>query len=64
MNAISTNHIKKYYIVTPIDYCQGVLGVMAIITGNGGAHGVMVIVTGHGHGDSSSIHGQDCLHFT
>ena len=30
----------------------------------GGAHGVMVIVTGYGHGDTSSIPGQDWLHFT
>ena len=30
----------------------------------GGARGVMVIVTGYGHGDTSSIPGQDWLHFT
>ena len=30
----------------------------------GGACGVMVIVTGYGHGDTSSIPGQDWLHFT
>ena len=30
----------------------------------GGARGVMVIVTGYGHGDTSSIPGQDSLHFT
>ena len=29
-----------------------------------GARGVMVIVTGYGHGDTSSIPGQDWLHFT
>ena len=29
----------------------------------GGARGVMVIVTGYGHGDTSSIPGQDWLHF-
>ena len=29
-----------------------------------GACGVMVIVTGYGHGDTSSIPGQDWLHFT
>ncbi len=30
----------------------------------GGTRGVMVIVTGYGHGDTSSIRGQDSLHFT
>ena len=30
----------------------------------GGARGVMVIDTGYGHGDTSSIPGQDWLHFT
>ena len=30
----------------------------------GGARGVMVIVTGYGHGGTSSIPGQDWLHFT
>ena len=30
----------------------------------GGARGVMVIVTGYGDGDTSSIPGQDWLHFT
>ena len=30
----------------------------------GSARGVMVIVTGYGHGDTSSIPGQDWLHFT
>ena len=30
----------------------------------GGASGVMGIVTGYGHGDTSSIPGQDWLHFT
>ena len=30
----------------------------------GGARGVIVIVTGYGHGDTSSIPGQDWLHFT
>ena len=29
-----------------------------------GARGVMIIVTGYGHGDTSSIPGQDWLHFT
>ena len=29
-----------------------------------GARDVMVIVTGYGHGDTSSILGQDWLHFT
>ena len=29
-----------------------------------GARGVMVIATGYGHGDTSSIPGQDWLHFT
>ena len=29
-----------------------------------GARGVMVIVSGYGHGDTSSIPGQDWLHFT
>ena len=28
-----------------------------------GARGVMVIVTGYGHGDTSSIPGEDWLHF-
>ena len=31
---------------------------------SGGARGVMVIVTGYGHDDTSSIPGQDRLHFT
>ena len=31
---------------------------------NRDARGVMVIVTGYGHGDTSSIPGQDWLHFT
>ena len=30
----------------------------------GGARGVMVIVIGYGHDDTSSIPGQDWLHFT
>ena len=30
----------------------------------GGARGVMVIVAGNGHGDTSSTHGRDWLHFT
>ena len=31
---------------------------------HGGARGVMVIVVGNGHGDTSSNHGRDRLHFT
>ena len=31
---------------------------------HGGARGVMIIVTGYGHGNTSSIPGQDWLHFT
>ena len=31
---------------------------------SGGACGVMVIVVGNGHGDTSSNHGRDWLHFT
>ena len=30
----------------------------------GGARGVMVIVSGYEHGDTSSIPGQNRLHFT
>ena len=40
---------------------EGMLNIMVI---RGGARGVMVIVTGYGHGDTSSIPGQDWLHFT
>ena len=35
-----------------------------LIVCQGGTRGVMVIVTGYGHGDTSSIPGQDWLHFT
>ena len=35
-----------------------------VLLSSGGARGVMVIVTGYGYGDTSSISGQDWLHFT
>ena len=48
-----------------VSSCGCTHGVTVIIRWNGGgARGVMVIVTGYGHGDTSSIPGQDWLHFT
>ena len=49
-----------------VAYEHWVIGLMSrmFTNGPGGARGVMVIVTGYGHGDTSSIPGQDWLHFT
>ena len=43
---------------------EALIHVNDIISLNGGARGVMVIVVGNGHGDTSSNHGRDLLHFT
>ena len=54
---------------TLIDWCTGrewPVNCMTVISAwwRLNMRGVMVIVTGYGHGDTSSIPGQDWLHFT
>ena len=61
-----TGHFFSRIVKYPVDYhCT----FLASLQNNkyrklGGACGVMVIVVGNGHGDTSSNHGRDWLHFT
>ena len=57
-----------YHTVFCYRLLQGYGGARGVSGGargvSGGARGVMVIVVRNGHGDASSNHGQDWLHFT
>ena len=57
-------HTKNVWKVIVCTLHVGVKIRTSLVSPWGGARGVMVIVTGYGHGDTSSIPGQDWLHFT
>ena len=55
--------LKKWYLILPC-LTLSIIRFMEVPVVYGGAHGVMVIVPAYEHGDTSSIPGQDWLHFT